>query len=121
MTDLSTEVRQLYNKMLLDGVEFTCDTFPEVIYTLETDERRIFQIKQELRRPDGVVEYDVWGLVCFSTESVAQCFLRALKHHDLHPRARLFDDARELARKLTDVDCLFLLDDPQNIIVHWVK
>jgi hypothetical protein len=31
-----------------------------------------------------------------------------------------FTEARELAQTKT-VSCLFLLDDPENIIVHWVK
>jgi hypothetical protein len=47
-------------------------------------------------------------------------FIKALDRRDLETTVMAFNDARALAQS-KDVPCLFLLDDPENIIVHWVK
>jgi hypothetical protein len=94
--------------------------FPERVCLLQDAQRRVYKVKQELKRPDGVVEFDEWGLVCFSSSEIGNMFIKALDRRDLETTVMAFNDARALAQS-KDVPCLFLLDDPENIIVHWVK
>ena len=120
MRDRAEEVRQLMKEMYGATKFDLAREFPEQICLLEDDQCRIYQVKQELKRPDGVVEYDVWGLACFSEEFIGNLFIQALDRKDLKPATMTFSAARELAQTKT-VSCLFLLDNPKNIIVHWVK
>ena len=118
--DRADEVRQLL-KEVFGVTKFDLETeFPPQVFLLQDAQLRVYQVKQELKRPDGVVEYDVWGLVCFSQEFVSEAFITALARRDLQSTEMSFNDARHLAQT-RDVPCLFLLDNPEHIIVHWVK
>ena len=120
MRDRADEVRQLM-KDVFGVTKFDLETtFPGAVALLQDSECRVYQVKQELKRPDGAVEYDVWGLVCFSSSEIGNMFIKALDRRDLETTVMAFNDARALAQS-KDVPCLFLLDDPENIIVHWVK
>ena len=120
MRDRAEEVRQLM-KEVYGVTKFDLEReFPERVCLLQDAQRRVYKVKQELKRPDGVVEFDEWGLVCFSEEFIGNLFIQALDRKDLKPATMTFTEARELAQTKT-VSCLFLLDDPENIIVHWVK
>jgi hypothetical protein len=108
-------------KEVFGVTKFDLETeFPERVYLLQDATYRVYQVKQELKRPDGSVEYDSWGLVCFSKEIISDLFIAALDRKDLTPTEMSFTEARKLAQS-KDVPCLFLLDNPENIIVHWVK
>lgn len=114
MRDLAEEVRELFNKTF--ATEIIIDEFPEQVVLLQDAQLRVYQVKQEI---DG--EWDVWGLVCLSQAFIGDAFIAALdRATDLHPVEMSFDEARELALS-KDVPCLFLLDDPDKIIVHWVR
>ena len=120
MRDMAEEVRQLM-KDVFEVTKFDLETeFPPQVFLLKDASCRVYEVKQELKRPDGVVEFDEWGLVCFSSSEIGDLFIQALDRHDLKPAEMSFADARELAQS-KDVPCLFLLDNPENIIVHWVK
>jgi len=116
--DKSEEVRQLLNKMLGTEEIRPCnisDAFPDLLYVLSDSEGRQYQLKLQF---DG---YEVWGLVCFSQHQLANWFLEALENLELKADMMLFNDVRKLAQDKMDVGCLFLLDNPDNIGIHWVK
>ena len=120
MRDRADEVRQLM-KEVFGVTQFDLETeFPEQVWLLQDAQNRVYKVKQEIKRPDGSVEWDVWGIVCFSKEFISNLFIQALDRTDLAPAELSFAEARELAQTKT-VSCLFLLDNPENIIVHWVK
>jgi hypothetical protein len=126
--DKAQEIRNLLDKMFKaeqtpEGtarLSIVCDTFPDLLYVLSDAQDRYYQLRLKLTRDDGVVEYDTWGIVCFSKQELADLFLEATERDDLKPDMRLFDDVRQLAQR-KDVSCLFLLDDPNSVGVHWVK
>ena len=122
--DKSEEVRRLLSKMLGADDMPPCsfpDVFPDLLYVLSDAEGRQYQLKLQVKNPDGTVEYDTWGLVCFTQQRLADWFLEAIENLELKADMMLFNDARKLAQEKMDVGCLFLLDDPDNIGVHWVK
>jgi hypothetical protein len=120
MRDTAEEIRKLM-KDVFGITKFDLEaSFPDVVYLLQDAQCRVYQVKQELKKPDGVLEFDTWGVVCFSEEFIGNMFIKALERHDLEPTEMTFTEARELAQS-KDVPCLFLLDDPENITVHWVK
>ena len=120
MRDTAEEIRKLM-KDVFGITKFDLEaSFPDVVYLLQDAQCRVYQVKQELKRPDGSVEYDSWGLVCFSKEIISDLFIKALDRKDLTPTEMSFTEARKLAQS-KDVPCLFLLDNPENITVHWVK
>jgi hypothetical protein len=120
MRDLAGEIRHLMeNTFGVTKFDFE-HTFPDQVCLLQNAQCRVYQIKQELKIPDGITEFDTWGLVCFSEKSISELFIKALDRRDLETTVMAFNDARALAQS-KDVPCLFLLDDPENIIVHWVK
>ncbi len=65
------------------------------------------------------MEYDVWGLICFSEPDIADFFIEATGSVDLRPEEVTFEKARKIAQ--TKVSCLFLMDNPNSVSVHWVK
>lgn len=122
--DKSEEVRQLLNKMLGTDDMPPCsfpDVFPDLLYVLSDAEGRQYQLKLQIKNPDGTVDYNTWGLVCFTQQQLADWFLEAIENLELTADMMLFNDVRKLAQEKMDVGCLFLLDNPDNIGVHWVK
>lgn len=111
MRDRAEEVRELLKQTFgAIGADLIADEFPARIVLLQDTQLRVYQVQQET----------TWGLVCLSQEFIGAAFIAALDRNDLHPVEMSFDEARDLA-KSKDVPCLFLLDDPDKIIVHWVK
>ena len=116
MRDLTDEVRELFNRMFGNvAPELIFDAFPDRVVLLQDTQLRVYQVNLP-----NMIDADVWGLVCLSQEFIGDAFIAALDRKDLHPVEMSFDEARDLA-KSKNVPCLLLLDDPDQIIVHWVK
>jgi hypothetical protein len=114
MMDKADEVRELLNKMF--GTQHEMTTFPDELYVLSNGNYEYFQV----RLPQD--DYGLtWGLACFSYSEYADAFIEACENESLRPESISFDDTRKLAQDKLDVDCLYLLDDPNKVGVHWVK
>lgn len=116
MRDRAEEVRELFKQTFgAIGAALVFDEFPERVVLLQDEQLRVYQIRQEIGG-----EWDTWGLVCLSQEFIGGAFIEALGRKDLTAVEMSFAEARDLA-KSKDVPCLFLLDDPDKIVVHWVR
>ena len=82
---------------------------PDIIYLIKT-EKCNFYIKDN-------------GLVCFSTEG--NCNEYKNRYNTEYKTIQYtFNDARDVAKVLSNrssVDCLILLDNPENPVKHYVK
>lgn len=122
MRDQAQEVRELFEKMFgptetVHRILTPLEEFPETLYLVTNPKGLSYQLKLKLAD-----DWDGWGIVCFTTPEIADCFVSACDP-DMHLAATemSFDDARELAKSKMDVGCLFMMDDPDNIKVHWVR